>query len=1015
MSYFHEIDGPGEWHAYSAANSAVLARAEAAGLSEVALCDGYVVRFGDTAKSETVPQPPPTRMLQVNLQTQASRAVKRQGPLNAHGPGTDDEPLFGWLLRKKSGGWHRGVWQRRFYVLVPESATLFYFTKGLHARNVDKVRRGDRDAPAAKGTVVLKNAMLLSQVEGQHHAWTIIVPGGEYLLAAHSEDLKEQWLAQLNAVARGEALPSSPGRAAAMPAAAPAAPPAYRPPPAAEPQPPAYHPPTSEPQPPAYHAQPAAEPPAAMTYTQQQLSAATAQALRPAPPPRPVSGAFGATPASAFSAATSGPAAPASDPFAAFDDLHLGQQPSQSDGPAAAARPALPPRQASGPAATPQPALPPRQASLPMPAAPQVLPMTAAPQLLAAAPQLDGGGRASWSRQESVGAALCGGGAAAMEHSECAVCFDELHARPAGVLVNAAQKRLCKHIVHLDCLRDLPNQPCPACPLCRRAGGGVVALPSIFEDPRRWFDLLDIDGSGLVDADDVLAALKAQLRVDEHELDEHWDELWTKFDLDGSGRLSFSELVEPERGLLSFLYKFVKASADEAAAALPASDAPPDRASPPLPPRDDYGAVGPVSGPDITTSREDWFDFWDEDGSGALDESEILRAMVHSFNMRGQRAQVRATTELVRSVLIACDVDGSSGISREEFLLPRVGLADVIIANLAAFLQDRAAVSEAPALPPRASPSPVRGWHVTVRTNGGQEYSSADFGAVEASTTVGNLRRLVAAMQPGGPSAERVKLIHRGSALRDNDSTLQNAGVRDGDTCILVMMAARQSLNFSADGSYVPPDSANPFGDAPPAYGGAPLPAYAPPSSTYGTPAPSYDAPPSYDRPPAYGPPGGEPAMARCRVTVPANAGPGSVMTVRAPMGETCRITVPPGCRAGSTFEFQYSAAPARPQYATQQSQPPARPQYTTQQSHAPYTPQQSHAPQSPFFPPASPANSHGGGFGGAAAAQLTRVVVPPGVQPGATLTVNVPGKGHFQIKVPEGVRPGTAFEFRVP
>ena len=109
---------------------------------------------------------------------------------------------------------------------------------------------------------------------------------------------------------------------------------------------------------------------------------------------------------------------------------------------------------------------------------------------------------------------------------------------------------------------------------------------------------------------------------------------------------------------------------------------------------------------------------------------------------------------------------------------------------------------------------------------------------------------------------------------------------------------------------------------------------------------------------------------------VPASAGPGSVMTVRTPTGETVRVTVPQGVYAGSTFEFEYggNAAPPRP----------PRP-----------------ASHTPRPPPA----------GGA---QLMRVQVPPNSGPGASLTVNVPGRGAHRVTVPPNVRAGQYFQFRV-
>jgi len=100
-------------------------------------------------------------------------------------------------------------------------------------------------------------------------------------------------------------------------------------------------------------------------------------------------------------------------------------------------------------------------------------------------------------------------------------------------------------------------------------------------------------------------------------------------------------------------------------------------------------------------------------------------------------------------------------------------------------------------------------------------------------------------------------------------------------------------------------------------------------------------------------------------------------MTVRTPTGETVRVTVPQGVYAGSTFEFEYggSAAPPRP----------PRPA--------------SHTPPRP--PPA-------------AGAQLMRVQVPPNSGPGASLTVNVPGRGAHRVTVPPNVRAGQYFQFRV-
>ena len=44
------------------------------------------------------------------------------------------------------------------------------------------------------------------------------------------------------------------------------------------------------------------------------------------------------------------------------------------------------------------------------------------------------------------------------DHCECAVCFDELY-KDAGRVVGRRGRRLCRHVVHLDCLKDcLPRR-----------------------------------------------------------------------------------------------------------------------------------------------------------------------------------------------------------------------------------------------------------------------------------------------------------------------------------------------------------------------------------------------------------------------------------------------------------------------------------------------------------------------------------------------------------------------------
>ena len=120
--------------------------------------------------------------------------------------------------------------------------------------------------------------------------------------------------------------------------------------------------------------------------------------------------------------------------------------------------------------------------------------------------------------------------------------------------------------------------------------------------------------------------------------------------------------------------------------------------------------------PDLTVDKAGWFEFWDEDGSGTLDEGELLRALVHSFHKKGRREEIRSLRDIVRNLLAACDVSGDGVIQRDEFLAEGVGLADVIKTNFG-FLQD-APPPTVPAPPPPAVDN-VRppSWNIEIRTN----------------------------------------------------------------------------------------------------------------------------------------------------------------------------------------------------------------------------------------------------------------------------------------------------------
>ncbi|KAH8072965.1 hypothetical protein JL720_11055 [Aureococcus anophagefferens] len=848
-AFFHR-DGAGNWHPFSDAENALLERAHADGAPRCRLPTmganpaghrDFEVRFGANATSARMPAAPDTGMIQVNVENGNTRIVRRDAPAAPDPFGaaiqlTQDfassSAMYGWMLRKKLSGWRRGAWQRRFYVLAPRSGALLYFTKGLHTREVQLCRSADPAAPQAKGTILLRNAMILPETvdDDRPHSFSIVVPGAEYHVSAHSAQLKEDWIKQLIKVARGEPLDP--------PAGAPAPRRRQRRPPPRRRRP------------------PRAPGDLARRRRRHELlergrpprrrDAAPRHALgrRPAPPCRPPRrrrgvgrGVRGLRRHAAGRAAVLRRRAAAArrrraGPFASLPVPTLDPAPP-------------PPAPAYAPPPNPYAAPPDADAPPPDAPPPDAPPPDAPPQLPSPLPSKP----STEDIAESFGAVLqvSGGdaaGSAAEEHSECPVCFDELHSRPCGVLLGDGGRRLCTHIVHLDCLKDLPSgrgTGKPLCPLCRRESGAIVPLPSLFAEPRRWFDLLDVEGDGRVEPDDVLATLKSQLPLDESALDDKWDEIWDHFDMDGTGTLSYDEFVDEERGLRAFLAKF-----------------------------------------------------------------DIGDRMAAAPARRGRR---RRTSRRTRRT--------------------------------------------APPAAPAPADAPAN-FDLTVRTNGGRAYSSRDLppGTVTPDTTVGLLKDIVAQVH-GETSVAHVKLINRGIALRDDAASLRDAGVREGDTLMLAPSYQQPQQPSYGQSSYgqssygqssygqssygQPPPS--PYGQQAPSYQQPQQPSYGqssygqpsygqPPPSPYGQQAPSYQQPSSYGAygqqsspygaapPPAFAPaPAPPPApspQGRCRVTVPANAGPGSVMTVRAPTGQTVRITVPAGHYAGSSFEFAYDAAARR-------------------------------------------------------------------------------------------------------
>ena len=242
----------------------------------------------------------------------------------------------------------------------------------------------------------------------------------------------------------------------------------------------------------------------------------------------------------------------------------------------------------------------------------------------------------------------------AVEHAECPICFDLMSAKPAAVLLAgggaAKKKRACRHFIHLECADDLVRRRMMSCPVCRAPFAACAKLPSWETEPKAFFDAIDADGNGALNRAEVMEMMQALLPVDFRALERDADAFWRKWDKNGDGMISFGELMSPD-GLLAYVkHRFAKG----------------ERPPPPVLTR---------------RTRQEWFDYFDEDGSKAIEQEELVRALVKTFGLSSDLRKLNELRENVRNVWMIFDHDGSNSVDYGEFVAPD-GLADTLIASL---------------------------------------------------------------------------------------------------------------------------------------------------------------------------------------------------------------------------------------------------------------------------------------------------------------------------------------------
>lgn len=245
----------------------------------------------------------------------------------------------------------------------------------------------------------------------------------------------------------------------------------------------------------------------------------------------------------------------------------------------------------------------------------------------------------------------------AEKHAECPLSFKPLYQGPVAIFVDRTGKRIGTQFYRLDAAeeflaREAAQDRDAKCPQTQQSIARLQAVPSILEDPKHWFRACDADGDKKLSRDEVVAALKAQLPLDNKAIDRFRtdDSSWRKWDMDGSGFIEYQEIMDEDKGLLKFV-------------------------------RDAFaGATKELPVPDLRKDRDAWYMRWDEDGSGELEFEEVLRAFAKSFNI--DVAGISQLRESLQAVWPIFDTDNSGAVDRKECMVPREGLADTVLATM---------------------------------------------------------------------------------------------------------------------------------------------------------------------------------------------------------------------------------------------------------------------------------------------------------------------------------------------
>lgn len=254
------------------------------------------------------------------------------------------------------------------------------------------------------------------------------------------------------------------------------------------------------------------------------------------------------------------------------------------------------------------------------------------------------------------------GARAAVEYAECPICFEPLCQQQCGAMYTRNGVRTCSHYLHFDCLQSLAHH---SCPLDRQNFDRLDRIPNPVDQPEEWFRAIDVNGDGELTYQEALEGLKTAIPVDWRGIEADVDSMWTRWDPDGNGTISMAEFLTRGVGLIEYLSLHF--------------------------PREEREAPPPLllGGPDDAgwlNSCTAFFNYWDLDGNGTLEQGEMTRALVKTFRLHQGFSENVA--EALENVWPIFDDNGDGVLSLEEFSA-REGLGETIVATVANALEHR--------------------------------------------------------------------------------------------------------------------------------------------------------------------------------------------------------------------------------------------------------------------------------------------------------------------------------------